>query len=169
LGKIYAKDIIALANSLPRQRCVQWVANEKVLDKMMKALKRKPKIHGRKYDKLPPKKVSDAMCFAEWRKQVYERDKFTCQLCGNMKSINAHHVMGKASKRMKYSVLNGVVLCAGCHLEGIHSDVASKAMHYLAALQVYLGENRWTYLHELHANKEPMSLVECWEALNGKD
>ena len=56
--------------------------------------------------------------YKEWRLEVYHRDNFTCQKCGESISgkLNAHHVEGytdNPSLRTKLS--NGVTLCKDCH------------------------------------------------------
>ena len=63
--------------------------------------------------------------FSLWTKCVKERDNHTCQLCGardgelnaNGKPtiINAHHVIGRRCKALRFDVRNGLALCAGCH------------------------------------------------------
>ena len=52
-----------------------------------------------------------------WRKQVFERDEFTCQCCGLVGTdLNAHHKDGyNWSFERRLDVSNGVTLCKGCH------------------------------------------------------
>ena len=59
-----------------------------------------------------------------WRKQVYERDNYACNCCGNRSSIgntvilNAHHLDGYHwCKEKRVDVDNGVTLCNHCHKE----------------------------------------------------
>lgn len=62
-----------------------------------------------------------------WRKSVYERDNFTCQMCGKRGGkIHAHHVVPWAeciSKR--YDLSNGVTLCQDCH-KAVHKKRRQK-------------------------------------------
>jgi hypothetical protein len=55
--------------------------------------------------------------YIKWRKAVYERDKYTCQCCGEIGgNINAHHLNGynwHISGRT--DVNNGTTLCENCH------------------------------------------------------
>ena len=77
-------------------------------------------------------KVRDSDKYNEWRKKVFKRDKFQCQLCGNKVGgkLIAHHkilfsyIMGyykvdTFEKAMDCKVLwdlnNGITLCVGCH------------------------------------------------------
>lgn len=49
-----------------------------------------------------------------WRVAIKDRDKF-CQVCGNTNSLNAHHIVGRRNRMLRWDLLNGVLLCAGCH------------------------------------------------------
>lgn len=56
--------------------------------------------------------------YGVWRKQVYERDKYTCQCCGSRKggTLNAHHLDGyNWCEEKRTDVNNGVTLCETCH------------------------------------------------------
>ena len=58
--------------------------------------------------------------YKEWRKQVYERDNYTCQCCGEKGHGNlvAHHKNGyNWDKEHRTDVDNGVTLCEDCHKE----------------------------------------------------
>lgn len=58
----------------------------------------------------------------QWRRKIYERDKFTCQMCGvrngsgKTTKLQAHHICpwGLFAK-LRYRLSNGVTLCVGCH------------------------------------------------------
>jgi 5-methylcytosine-specific restriction endonuclease McrA len=56
-----------------------------------------------------------------WRLAVFERDKFTCQLClkdfkNNQKSLHAHHIKPQETyPEFKYDVNNGKSYCNACH------------------------------------------------------
>lgn len=52
-----------------------------------------------------------------WRKKVFERDLFTCQVC-NKKGVKlqAHHLENYSSnKEKRFDIKNGVTLCIDCH------------------------------------------------------
>lgn len=56
--------------------------------------------------------------YTEWRTQVFERDKYTCQICGDNKGGNlvAHHLNGYHwDKKARVDINNGVTLCERCH------------------------------------------------------
>ena len=57
-----------------------------------------------------------------WRKQVFERDNFACQIChdkckeGNRIILNAHHIKSWAEYHNdRFNVDNGMTLCKLCH------------------------------------------------------
>lgn len=55
-----------------------------------------------------------------WRMQVFHRDKFTCQACGDDRggNLHAHHIEAHCeNKEARWHVSNGVTLCATCHRE----------------------------------------------------
>lgn len=55
--------------------------------------------------------------YREWRAKVFQRDKFTCQICGQVGGeLNAHHIKHfSKDKAKRLSVDNGITLCAECH------------------------------------------------------
>ena len=56
--------------------------------------------------------------YKEWRKLVYERDYYTCQICGDNKGGNliAHHLEGyNSNKELRTTLGNGITLCEECH------------------------------------------------------
>ena len=58
--------------------------------------------------------------YNEWRREVYERDNYTCQCCGDNKggNLNAHHKDGyNWCEERRTDVNNGVTLCDKCHNE----------------------------------------------------
>jgi len=54
----------------------------------------------------------------QWRIAVYDKDKYTCQKCGDSKgnNLNAHHISGwNIDKDKRFDVSNGITLCKECH------------------------------------------------------
>lgn len=55
-----------------------------------------------------------------WRKKVYARDKYSCQICGDNSggNLNVHHLMGyNKYPKLRYDKNNGVTLCDICHMD----------------------------------------------------
>lgn len=55
--------------------------------------------------------------YYEWRRIVFERDDYTCQVCGiRGTSLNAHHIQGFAKfPELRTEPSNGITLCSDCH------------------------------------------------------
>lgn len=62
--------------------------------------------------------------YNEWRKAVYRRDYWTCQICHEkQKHPIAHHIFDFRSYPAKrYEVDNGQTLCRPCH-KSVHSQI----------------------------------------------
>jgi len=54
--------------------------------------------------------------YKEWRKLVFKRDSYTCQICGNGGNLNAHHLEGfNNNLNLRTTLSNGITLCKRCH------------------------------------------------------
>lgn len=61
--------------------------------------------------------------YRAWRTAVFERDSYTCQMCGDDKggNLNAHHIKPyKDYPEIRHDVANGITLCKQCHIN-VHS------------------------------------------------
>ena len=69
--------------------------------------------------------------YNDWRKEVFERDNYTCQCCGKKGgNLNAHHIYGYAEyKDLRTDVDNGVILCEDCH-KRYHKQYGKKNNNY---------------------------------------
>ena len=56
--------------------------------------------------------------YQEWRKEVYEKDNYTCQKCGDSSGNNLipHHIESFADfPKLRFEINNGITLCENCH------------------------------------------------------
>lgn len=67
-------------------------------------------------------KVRGHPLYDEWRKKVFERDQYTCQICLEVGGkLTAHHIAFFASNpRLRFRLHNGITLCWPCHTNFHH-------------------------------------------------
>lgn len=55
--------------------------------------------------------------YKAWRTAVFERDNYTCQICGERgKKLNAHHLKRWVdAPKLRFELSNGITLCEKCH------------------------------------------------------
>lgn len=68
--------------------------------------------------------------YTKWRKAVYERDNYTCAICGQVGGkLNAHHIKPFSKyKELRTSLENGITLCETCH-KRVHKEKNSEWLH----------------------------------------
>lgn len=62
--------------------------------------------------------------YKNWRKAVFERDNYTCQICGQKGGhLRAHHIERyRSCIERRTDVTNGITLCDKCHTEVHHKE-----------------------------------------------
>ena len=75
--------------------------------------------------------MSKKQTHKEWRKQfsknVFERDKHKCKICGEDKNLDAHHIIDRHEMpNGGYVVENGITLCSLHHLEAEQYHIFGK-------------------------------------------
>jgi len=82
--------------------------------------------------------LHNSLDYATWRRAVYGRDDFTCQVCGKRGgAIEAHHINNFAEHEDKrFDIENGATLCDPCHKK-FHS-IFSNRHNTLQELQTFV-------------------------------
>jgi hypothetical protein len=64
-----------------------------------------------------PRPESVTLEYKKWRKSIFERDGYRCQVCERVGNyLEAHHIKSWAKhKELRYKIENGVTLCRECH------------------------------------------------------
>jgi 5-methylcytosine-specific restriction endonuclease McrA len=77
--------------------------------------------------------------YAEWRKRVYKRDRWRCQMpeCSSKKRLQAHHIQRWAdASALRYDLDNGITLCKQCH-----DSINGKEIHYTRLFMSIVSSN----------------------------
>ena len=91
--------------------------------------------------------------YKKWRKQVFARDKYKCQMpgCNTKSTLQAHHIKRWASNpTLRFDVSNGITLCKRCHSsiwqreeqheELFMSIIASKSSAIIDVIRILYGK-----------------------------
>ena len=119
LGKKHSgKTKLKMSNSWCYEKIITPERNKQLSETLK--LKYGTKNTDRKYLKNLIRKSAE---YRNWRKSVFERDKYTCQECGakngNGKAVylEAHHIKSFVLfPDLRFKVSNGLTLCRQCHL-----------------------------------------------------
>jgi len=89
--------------------------------------------------------------YRAWRKAVFRRDRYTCQICQARKTyFEAHHLIRKAlHPELTYVVSNGICLCGICH----RTKVTGHEQEYEKELQEIVKKNTMRSINKLLKRK----------------
>lgn len=84
--------------------------------------------------------------YIEWRKSIFDRDKYTCQKCflrngnGKVVILHAHHIKNwNDYPEVRFNVENGITMCQSCHM--LFHSIYGKKNNNDCQLQEYLNFN----------------------------
>jgi len=77
-----------------------------------------------------------------WRMEVLNKFDNTCAFCPEIKRINAHHIVPKEFKELRWDRLNGIALCPKHHKFGKFSAHRNPLwfFHHLRKIGIYINE-----------------------------
>lgn len=89
-----------------------------------------------------------------WSKCVRTRDG-QCVLCGSKSSLQSHHwiLTRNQSNKYKFDLRNGVTLCYGCHIHGVHKNPSVYLLDRLKTLCIARGIASQEDINEITANR----------------
>ncbi len=69
------------------------------------------------------KLIRSSIEYKEWRRQVFERDDYTCHICGiKGGNLNANHIKKFADyPDLRFDPTNGITLCEWCHYKQVNN------------------------------------------------
>jgi len=73
-----------------------------------------------------------------WRKSVYERDSYQCQICGSSKSgtLHANHIKRFIdNSELRLNISNGITLCKNCHEKKVTSHESDWESYFIFNLK----------------------------------
>ena len=78
-----------------------------------------------------PKQQRHGSKYIDWRTAVFERDKYTCAICGKVGGeLNAHHIKSfKDYPKFRLDVDNGITFCKKCHKK-VHREKDSEWIYF---------------------------------------
>lgn len=81
----------------------------------------------------------------EWKKAVYKKDNYTCQICFDKPNkLNAHHLDGwHWCKEKRFDIDNGITLCIKCHKDfhSIYSNRNNTKEQFLEFIKTHRKED----------------------------
>jgi len=62
-------------------------------------------------------KIRESIEYKQWRKSIFEKDDYTCQVCGERGGkLQAHHLENFADNPdLRFNIENGITTCFNCH------------------------------------------------------
>lgn len=76
------------------------------------------------------KDIRKSKAYSDWRKSIFERDDYTCAICGHRGGeLNAHHIKPFAKyPEDRFDLDNGITLCKECHKQ-VHKEASVEWIH----------------------------------------
>lgn len=127
----------ALKGKIPKHKVGGWNKGKKLSKKHRKALslahigkqtgENNPNWKGgvSKLNKTERRLEMETIKYKEWRSGVFERDTYTCRMCGKHGvKIEADHIKSWSTfPKLRYKLSNGQTLCVKCHREKTRNEL----------------------------------------------
>jgi len=76
------------------------------------------------------REIRDIKLVNRWRRRIYARDGYVCQMCGydKGKTLRAHHIYSWSNfPELRFELDNGISLCDPCHI-WVHSKQNTESL-----------------------------------------
>ena len=99
--------------------------------------------------------------YKNWRTEVFKRDNYTCQCCGQEGyKLNAHHIKSYSENpELRTDVDNGITLCQNCH----------KKFHHIYGIKNIGIEEIKKHNKQLKSQKEWQEVIELLNKSNSEE
>ena len=92
------------------------------------------------------KKSTDKILLDLWAEAVKIRAGYKCEYCGNLKTLNSHHIFSRRHRATRWDIDNGICLCSGCHT--LRTFSAHQSPAFIDWEEQYIGEERYNRIKE---------------------
>ena len=84
-------------------------------------------------------RIYSSKYYKSWRKKVFKRDLWQCQLCGKREYIQAHHIYPKSKfPKLIFVIPNGITLCGpATDKKTCHGKVTGKELDFAKILSEF--------------------------------
>lgn len=93
------------------------------------------------------KKLTDKYLDKLWRERVKSNAEGVCEVCGRQ-GRNAHHIIGRKNYPTRFLLINGLYLCASCHMFNPKCSAHATPTIFQAIIKKTIGTKRWNRLHK---------------------
>lgn len=97
--------------------------------------KRKKRKDTKKYAFRQQKKLNNKLMY-QWSLAVKARDDNKCVVCGDTKLLNAHHIIPREIKELRFKIENGISLCPLHHQFGLKISAHRNPFAFFAWLVI---------------------------------
>ena len=75
-----------------------------------------------------------------WSYMVKELAGNKCEYCGKTENLNSHHIFSRSNHNLRWDVVNGCCLCAGCHTFSTKFSAHKTPLEFAIWIKEYRGE-----------------------------
>ncbi len=93
-------------------------------------------------------KPTDKQMLELWSKVIKLYDDGKCAYCGKTTYLNSHHIFSRSNYSTRYTIGNGITLCAGCHVLSSTFSAHKTPVEFVEWIREKRGESWYAKLRE---------------------